>query len=772
MKYRHLTLLLLLLPLCNFADPRTPPPDNCNLNAKAFNGYTFIHPGIVQQKAAYAPYLVRFGDRYNAYFETDIAKNENLREWQSRFCYQSPTADVERVVYLASRSELQNLYNAAGAKAKTAPTPFANNLFANQIVQGGCTEVPEYLMFAASCQVHVTPRSDKWTPVMRDSVVMANLIKEGLDLFKHTESHFLRQRIAYQVVRLAHYNRSYQQVIELYNYLLPKIDRRKRSIIYFWTLGHLAGALQKLGKNAEAAYRYMLVFRNDPGKRATAHRSFYLKNDAEWKQALALCQNDAERASMYILRSAASRIKSVDDLKAIYQLDPGNEQLGLLLVATVQSLERVVLNNRFTELKNNLKPDSKTRDEASSRVIELQAFTNEVIKNGRADNLKLWRCMNTYLSILRFDDYQAEIGLRNTRAILDKKDDYDRELMAQLDIWEHLQSIHKLRMDDPYAEDAAFRLRSYAVHLLVPEFEPYLKERLAVAYGKSQQPGKAVVSAFDRKALLFHPKLDQLDDLLGSLGSNTDQSSAIETDMGMDSLMRPDLDFYLEAKGMALLGMAQPEAALLIMRKHTPSYASKQFSPFKEYLGERVDKVVADSVNVTREELAGKILEYQFAARANFANPNVAARYNYLLGLCYYNCSYFGYSWNAFDAFRSGQNWTKLAQGPVFGLANSPFGNLELLDLRTAISYFELALSTAQNDELRAKATFMLARCKQKQWFCDQKCNYKPGNKEIPVLPEPYVAYQKAFLQRYAKTQFYQDVIAECKWYAAYARRK
>jgi hypothetical protein len=763
---------LLLLPLCNFGDAHTPPPDNCNPNAKTFDGYTFIHPGIIQQNAAYAPYLVRFGDYYNNYLESDIAKNENLREWQSRFCYQSPTVDVDRVVYLASRSELQNLFNAAGAKAKEAPAPFQYNLFANQIVQGGCTEVPEYLMFASSCQVHVTPRSEKWTPAMRDSVAMANLIKEGLDLFKHTQSHFLKQRIAYQVVRLAHYNRSYQQVIELYNYCLPKIDRRKRSIIYFWTIGHLAGALQKMGKNAEAAYRYMLVFRNDPGKRATAHRSFYLKNDIEWKQALALCQNDAERASMFILRAAASRIKSVDDLKAIYKLDPSNPQLGLLLVATVQSLEKVILNNQFTELKNNQKPNEKVRNEASLRIIELQEFTNQVIQQNKADNIKLWRCMNTYLSILRFDDYQAETGLRNCRSILDKKEDYDKELTVQLDIWEHLLTIHKLRMDDPYAEDAAFRIRSYAAHMFVPQFEPYLKERLAVAFGKSQQPGKAVLTAFDKKALLYHPKLDQLDDLIGSLGNSGGPTSAIETDMGMDSLMRPDLDFYLDAKGMALLSMAQPEAALQIMRRHTTGYSSKQFSPFKEYTGERTDKVVADSVNVTREQLAEKILEYQFAARANFANPELAAKYNYLLGLCYYNCSYFGYSWQAFDAFRSGQNWTRINKGPVFGSANTPYGNLEILDMRTSINYFELALQTAQSEELRARATFMLARCKQKQWFCDQKCNYRPGNKEIPVLPEPYVAYQQAFLQRYSKTKFYQQVIEECKWYAAYARRK
>jgi hypothetical protein len=751
----------------------TTPPDNCNPNAIAFNGYTFISPGIIEQNAAYAPYLVRFGDRYNDYLEKDIAKNENLREWQQRFCSAAPTQDIERIVYLGSDSEQETLIAACKSEAKEAPSPFKQNLFADLIVSSQCTEVPEYIKFANSCQIHVTPKSNQWKPELRDSMRMANLIKEGLDLFNHTNSHFIRQRIAYQVVRLAHYNQSYRQTIELYNFLTPKIDRRRRSIIYFWTLGHMAGALQKLGKRPDAAYRYMQIFRSDPGKRATAHRSFYLRNETEWKAALALCQDDSERASMYIMRAAGAKVKSIQDLKSIYHLDPQNEQLGLLLVSTVQSLERVMLNNQFTELKNNQIPQKALRDEASVRVIELQEFVHEVTQSGKANNIKLWKCIDAYLSVLRFDQYQAELSLKACMAILNPKDKYEAELIHQVKIWTHLNQIHQLNAQDTYAADGAFRLRSYAIHSLIPQFEPYLRERLAVAFGKSHQPGKAIVTAFDRNAILFNPKLDQLDDLLSSFEQNgTAPSSAIETDIILDTLMKPDMDFFVEAKGMMLLGMAQPEAAYQILRKHAPAYKGKQFAPFEERIGERVHKLAVDTINVTRQELAAKILEFQFAAKAHFTEPNKAAKYYYLLGLCYYNTTYFGHSWEAFDAFRSGRNWDRLAQGPVFGAANTPLGNLEILDMRTAIQYFEEALRTTQDKEMGAKATFMLAKCQQKQWFCDKRSAYKPGNKEIPVLPSEFSTYQKQFLQQYQKTSFYQDVITECKWFEAYARRK
>jgi hypothetical protein len=771
---RIFILSAILMISTSFGEPiNTPPPDNCDPNAKAFDGYTFIYPGIVQAKSAYAPYLVQFGDYYHRYFENDIAKQENLLEWQTRFCYQAPLADIERVVYQASEYELRSISNVIQAKGKVAPAPFSNNLFADQLVTGHCTEVPEYLIFARACEQYVMPSTDKWKERKRDTVAISNLIVQGLDQFKHTESHFLRMRYAYQVVRLAHYNKNYPQVVELYNFMLPKCDRRKQSIIYYWTLGHLAGALQKMGKRPEAAYRYMLIFRNDPGKRATAHRSFNLKNDAEWKTALSFCQDDRERASMFILRAAASKIKTIEDLKAIYALDPQNEQIGLLLVSAVQSLEYVLLNNQFTELKNNQKPNVKRRDEAASKLIDLQEFAHQVIKEKKVENVKLWQCLEAYMSVLRFDDYQAEADLARCRAGLNRDDAYQRELIAQLDIWDHLLTINKLDPNNTYAEDAAFRVRSFGIHHTIPTFEPYLKERLAVAFAQNNHPGKAVVTAFDKKALLYHPNLAQLDDLIKSLSDDTGENSAIETSVGTDRMMRSDINFFIEAKGIALLGMNRPEAALVALQQLSPTYLAEasKFTPFKERISERVHTVVADSVNVTRKELVEKILQYQYAAKANFDKPDQAAKYYYLLGLCYYNCSYFGYSWNAFDAFRSGTSWTKLSKGPVFGAAGTPYGNMELLSLDAALAYFEQAYTTAQSAELRAKAAFMAARCQQKQWFCEPSCSYKPGNKEIPLVPAKYQYYQNSFLKQAKKTQFYQDVIAECKWFAAYARR-
>ena len=131
---------------------------------------------------------------------------------------------------------------------------------------------------------------------------------------------------------------------------------------------------------------------------------------------------------------------------------------------------------------------------------------------------------------------------------------------------------------------------------------------------------------------------------------------------------------------------------------------------------------------------------------------------------------YFGYEWEVTDEFRSGYNQLRLAQGPIFPLFGSPEGNRENTDVSLALSYFEKALHETSDPELAARAAFMAARCRQKQWFCSPDCNYQPDSKLIPVIPEDYAEYYNLLLTKYSGTKFFNGIIKECKWLAAYAR--
>ena len=768
--------LFSLLMFTSFAppDPAPPsPPANCNPHAEPFHGYTFLLPDIINKNTAYAPFFVRWDDYYQKYyFSKDIQKQENIKEWAERFCGQPDTADVEYVVYKASSGELNSLRSAALEKSRSPRLPYLleENTFALMLAYNGCTEVIDYLLYAKRCEPHAVLNSDEWTLPAIDPGTMQNLIDEGLGRFQQTASHFLKMRYAYQIVRLAHYGKQWQYTVDLYNYLLPKIDRRKPSTLFFWTLGHLAGALRQLGKIPEASYRYALVFRHCAAKRTQAYRSFLIRNDADWKATLRLCESDDEIATLYLLRAAGSPGFVLEDLEKVYELEPTNKQLDLLLVSSVQDLEKTFLRTPVTDKKYGVAQGAMKRDLGAKNLLDLQKFVRQVIKENECANPKLWRALNGYLNVLAGDRYAASQEFDRVEKMLDDSD-YDQEIFKQLETWRLLVEIQNLNVKNAYVDAAALRIRGYDTYQQNPNFEPFLQDWLSAAYAANNNPGKALLSAFSPEALTYNPRLDVLEDLLKAAA--TEDPAFLERAMQIDT--NPDLikGRLLEIKGAHLLSIGQPEAALLALRAIPPEAQLRmtKYSPFKEVFDERTHRTVIDSMLLNRRQIVEKLIDYEFRGKAAEAvGDPAAAWYYYLIGLAYYNMSYFGYEWEAMDFYRSGYNWLRLPSGPVYPLTGSPDGNRENIDLSLALSYFEKALDHSRNTEMSARAAFMAARCQQKQWFCQPDTRYRPGNKLIPTLPGEYYQYYDLLIRKYQETAFFQERVKECKWLAAYSR--
>ncbi len=209
--------------------PSPPGRVACDPNAQPFAGYSFLVPEIINKNAAYAPFFVRWDDYYQRYyFNRDIQKEENVLEWKERFCDQAAPLDIEYVVYKASFDELADLRDAAADPKHVRPLPYGlrNNSFAEVIIINGCTEVIDYLLFAKKCEPYVIAYGG-WRIPERDPKSMQLLIQEGKGRFAQTQSYFLKLRFVWQIVRLAHYAGQWQQTVDLYNDLMPKVDRRK-----------------------------------------------------------------------------------------------------------------------------------------------------------------------------------------------------------------------------------------------------------------------------------------------------------------------------------------------------------------------------------------------------------------------------------------------------------------------------------------------------------------------------------------------------------------
>lgn len=754
--------------------PETQNSPTCDPSAKPFRGYSFLYPDIVNRRAAYAPYFLEFGNLYAPFFRRDIQRDENLEEWNGRFCQNATPDEVAEVVYQSSTSTLARLLEAAADRTQKTPLPgsLAGNPFAETLTYNGCAEAIEYLIFAKKCEPHVVAQ-DGWDTVERDAEAMQVLVNEGKARFKECRSHFFRLRYAYQIVRLAHYAGAWQQTADLYNELMPQVDRRRPSIVFYWTLGHLAGALQKLGKRPEAAYRYSLIFQNCPSKRTSAWRSFFLKNDAEWAAALRLCQSDAEKATLFAMRAGGAAANAVPDMEAIYGLNPTHPALDLLLVGTVQHLERTLLRTPATDKKHGIQDGQTRHERAAQHLAVLQKFVHRVLQERQIGDPKLWACVEAYLFLLDGKLAEAEYHLNRAEKKLDPKDteSNDPALAKQIEIWRTLIQVLSINPADPAL--GAEAVRGLTVFREFPGFEDFLSDYLSEGYAASGRPGKAFLANNDLAALALNPSLQMLDDLLAAAEAR--DKSGIEADMAEDST---DLRFtskILEIKAMHLFSTGHPEAALATLREipATDMARMRKFAPFKLFIKDCLGCRVPDPAPLNRLQILERLAQLEFDAKAAAAtgHPDVAAEHFYLIGLALWNMSWFGYEWEAFDTHRDPDNWARLARGPVFPMSGAPDGNRENLDLDRALAMLDEALRLSRDPELSAKIAWVAAKCRQAQWLASPACKYRPGSRQIPVLPPEYSTYHAELRQKYASTAFYAQVVKECKWFAAYARR-
>jgi hypothetical protein len=765
--------VLMILFFTSFTPPE-PAHAPCIPHAAPFYGYSFFDADFVDASAAYAPFFLRFGDYYERNYNPElIQKKENCEEWSERFCSKASLDDVAAVIYESDEYDLAQLHEAASDLKQKTPLPprLDGNDFAYVLAYNGCVEVTQYLTFAKRCEEHVVARGDKWNPVRRNVPSMMELIQEGKQRFEATQSHFVRMRYAYQLVRLAHYAGAWQMTLDLYNELMPRIDRKKKSILFYWTLGHVAGAMQKLGKYPEAAYRYSLLFRFCPSKRAQAYQSFKIRNDDDWQKTLRLCNSDAEKSTLYILRAGGSHTWAVEDMEAVYALDPQNPQLELLLVSDVQELEKRFLRTPVTDDKNGRAVGKLKQAAATKHLLDLQKFVRRVIREKQVTEPKTWRAVDGYLELLANDRYAAAKTWDRLTNDLESSNK-DKNILQQIDIWRCLLAVMNL---DTTASDTVDRL-SYKVRELPafdqnPNFEPFLQEWLSSGYAQNNHPGKAMIAAYPPYTIRYNPQMDVIEDLLKL--ANTPHPILLERTMMIDTNPEQIKAYFLETEGVYFLGRGEPEAAASMLRQISPIDQSRmtQFKPFANRFGENINRDVSNQMAFNRLQIVEEVLQYEQQAKAYEAIHDSAEAKTWLkLGDFWYNTSYFGYEWEVRDFKRDGSNQLRLSEGPVFPMEGAPEGNRENLDLKLALLYYEKAYRAARTQEMKARTAFMAARCQQKMWFCDPECTYRPGSQQIPVLPPESMIYYDVLIDKHSKTKYFETVVKECKWLAAYAR--
>ncbi|MBC6992770.1 hypothetical protein QWY85_15205 [Neolewinella lacunae] len=730
-----------------------------------FYGYQFLNPALVDFDANISPFYLAFG---NAYREAQQEKDnrqvlDNVAEWHERYCEEVEQPDIRALIYEGEEDELRRLLTLLGqegAKAADLPSSLRSNTFARHLIAYRCREVVEYLLFAKRAEPYVLRPRNAFDGRELQRVEMERLIDEGLDQFKSLESHYVRLRYAYQVIRLAHYLQEHEYVIRLYDYLMPKIEADP-SIIYDWIEGHRAGALQALGDYPRAAYLFSRIFDRCPSKRQSAYESFKIRTDEEWRATSNLCANDHERAMLHVLRAQNGRAVVLEEMVSVYTLEPANRALEPLLMRELLELESDLLGLDFNpNRRENQVRARRPRPNAAQRLITLQAFVNKVVTAGNAANPEVWKLARGFIEMLAGDYYYARRTFGEVAAAA--KNDSIRQ---QVDILNQVMQVLALdRVTDSVEMHYYDLLVGENIQSRYPDFQPMVNDKLEAVYLRSGQRGKAALLRYGFDALQKNPErsmIRELEVVADSILGNAFDKRLLANRVGPNA--RDDINDLL---GIHYLQMGQWETALEIFQRIPTARRDLYgtFAPFEKQFHDRVNySPSAAVVRYNKVDLLERLLELEDEARRT-TNDTIAARNYFNIGLAHYNMSYYSYNWRMADPFRSATSAARAAAqanpDALFSHPEAPLGNRENFSMDRARYYFERALTRAPNREAAAEIIYYAAKT-------ERNAHYAAGR---PGGARPFT-YFRLLRDEYPDTEFYEKAIAECRTFAWFAGR-
>lgn len=700
----------------------------CQFKSQNLNYFPLIQSFIVNPTAPASPYFTSFKDIYLKFGkQTILQPNENINEWYDRFCEVAPLSDIEWLIYQSDLSDIQELKNAVIQNTGLI-TYLRTNKFARHLVKNKCLETIEYLLFAKKCEPFVTADKDVWQTKKPDIQNMEVLIQEGTKEFLTIESHYIRLRMAYQIIRLAHYSGQYSKVKYLYNYFIPKINHAP-STIQYWIEGHYAGALKALGERAKAAYFYARVFHHCPAKRESAFLSFEVRTDNDWLNALSLCENDQERTALYALRASFRNSRAVDEMIDIYGLHPKSNYLESILIQEIEKQEK--------------KP-------VVEYIKKLDTFVKQVIDEKKVAHLEIWLLALGYLKYLNNDYFEAKLAFNavsdytQSKALLEQIAIFN--MAIEIKEWEKINEEVAQRIWEFQSENEVFNR--------YPTLQSLLSKQVFQNLKNHGNPGLAVLYKFGLNAVKVNPS----EEVIRDIKELAKKENINPFEKSLMVLSKNQFNTEIQALYATwLMTLNEWEAAEKAWQE-IPLADIELFgksNPFVERLNECVHcPVKSNERQLTKPQIVAEMLKLQYDIKANRTE---SPQYYYKMGLGLYNMSYFGYAWNMLDYFRSGsslkaerlENSSDIMKHPLY-----PNGNRENIDLSKALGYFEKAITLSTDKELSARATFMAARCEQKISHVTKTANKRK-----------YFALLKT---KYKDTQYYDKVIESCKYFKYY----
>lgn len=770
----------------------------CADGADPYDYYPSFFQPVALKEPAFMPFhytsQIKYYDDWYDYSADEVIPDANIEAWKSYTHNAVPNPDLDSFVYGYPHAALSNLYyHIEKGKPLQLSSEQAANGFTKWLLQQKDLEALGYLMYAKQVESRLQP-SNAWEAPPLDTAKVSRLIRSGLQLHSAGKTEFIRERYAYQILRLSHALERPKQTLDLHQQLAG--DKQATTEIGYRILGYKAGALFRLKRKTEAAYLYSKVFDASDNLKRSSYLSF------DWsvtdiKSVLALAKTPHEKAVIYLMDGLHEFEEGLPQLESAYTLDPKLKGLDVLMLREINKVEErylqdVLLTERrlsstgwsahyigeyaYYQNENNAKAQK-----TEPYLNQLNAFAQKVVADGRNEHPVFWQLASAYLAFISGDLPATKNRLAAVRLSNANPREKDlHEIIATLYTIRTAKSIDAATEASILPKLQWLDSRATQDRHLAKTYRDLMSTVLTTAYLKNHDTVKAVysLSRVNRMEDGSFSVYDDFTDYPGSLleQSSPDQLHSIAAfaakrnkspiEVWLTQGTAYTADVIKELEGTKYLRMYQFAKAAEVLGQSSRNVIDKHIlpNPFIANISDLMEPAREDSSQLyTKLEFAKRMASLQ-------TKDDPISLFEYGCGL--YSMSYYGKAHHAYDYYRSSTD--------AYGYFSTPErralppARQAYYNLGTAEEVFIKAAEKTTDAELKAKSLWMAAKCWQKRaplakpdsYFGDEEARvyyrYSLGNPYFSQLRSSFnhTAFQK---QAYSTCDYYRDYVKRIK---------
>ncbi|UIR55835.1 hypothetical protein LZQ00_16435 [Sphingobacterium sp. SRCM116780] len=730
----------------------------------------------------------------------------NVNDWINHLGATVKEKDVLAMMYEANQETTLLLHEKTDLK--TLPDSVKDNSFVQRLLLKENKAELEYFNFTKDQEPITNIAQDPWSPDERNfDEIEAFAKKAEGNIFNFKKNSFLQIRYAYQAARLYLFAKKYEKSIAIYEKHLA--NAKSKSPVLGWALSNYAGSIRKNGDPAKAAFLFSKVFTKSPERRILAYDNFHYITVAD-AEIFAFAKSKADQFNINAMIGFNDPNSNDEYLQNCYRLDPANTINVVLLTREVNKIENYFIKPHLLGYGYSSWYEDENKANIQKHLQDIRALSLKIYEDKKYVQPQLGLITASYLSWLNGENDLAKQYLKmvKTKSLNENLKDQFRitGMLTQLTDWEKDKSLDEDQLiatlrwlqeksqkeqvkgsDDRYY--SAFANGSYSLisrnilqNIVVNQY--LIKKDTALASLAAVKADIFYNYGFVKDTLEDNLQYGTVEFWQNSLTPKTliqvqeyiekPERHSKMVQFLLEDIKKVNKTYLTELLGTAYLRELDFTNAVKTFKKLPVTYKSKEYSnwyseeviapnPFIVTINDYPKRY--DLTAMTKLEYAARMLKFQNLIKSETRNGKKADYYFQMANALYQTSTYgnawslVSYDWSSYDNNTKPENYWKR----------------NYTQTKTAKEWYAKARELGSDPNFKAKCTFMLAKCEQKDYELNDESRWKyyASSAENPFYQ--FSIHNKYFHQlkdQYSTTAFYQVAARECTYLQDFIAKK